>query len=51
MSIPHAQAAELGTELRGRRQRSVASLLGRTKVSPEQADLLMAGTAAVSVLV
>eukprot|EP00967_Tisochrysis_lutea_P091044 scaffold130496_cov18-Tisochrysis_lutea.AAC.1 len=40
-------AAELGQDMRGRRQRSVASILGRTKLTPQQADQLMAGTAAV----
>jgi hypothetical protein len=33
--------------MRGRRQRSVASILGRTKLTPQQADQLMAGSAAV----
>jgi len=41
------QAAELGQDLRGRRQSTVASILGRTKLTPQQADQLMAGSAAV----
>ena len=42
-----AQAKELGTDMRARRKRSVTSIIGRAKLTPEQADLLMAGSAAV----
>ncbi|KAF5829176.1 hypothetical protein DUNSADRAFT_16441 [Dunaliella salina] len=46
----HQEAAELGQDMRGRRQRSVASILGRTKLTPQQADQLKAGTAAARIL-
>lgn len=36
----HAAAAELATELKGRRKRSVASIIGRAKLTAEQADQL-----------
>lgn len=41
------QALELGVEVRGRRKRTVAAMIGRARLSPDQADALMAGTAAV----
>lgn len=42
------QAKELATDMKQRRKRSVTSIIGRAKLTPEQADKLMAGTAAVS---
>ncbi len=42
-----AQAGELAQDLANRRRRSVASILGRVQVTPEQAAQLMAGSAAV----
>ncbi len=41
------QARELGEEVRGRRKRTVAAMIGRARLTPDQADALMAGTAAV----
>lgn len=39
----HELAAELATDMRSRRKRSVAALLGRLQLNPEQADMLLAG--------
>ncbi|KAJ9513995.1 hypothetical protein QJQ45_021080 [Haematococcus lacustris] len=44
------QANELAKDLRGRRRSSVASLLARIQVSPEQRDQLLAGSAASRIL-
>ncbi len=42
------QADDLSQDLASRRKRSVASILGRTKVSAEQMGVLMAGSPSVS---
>ncbi|KAJ9513702.1 hypothetical protein QJQ45_015456 [Haematococcus lacustris] len=46
----HRQANELAKDLRARRRSSVASLLARIQVSPEQRDQLLAGSAASRIL-
>ena len=46
----HAEAAELAVDLKGRKKRSVASIIGRAKLTAEQADRLKAGTAAARIL-
>lgn len=46
----HADAAELAVDLKGRKKRSVASIIGRAKLTAEQADRLKAGTAAARIL-
>ncbi|KAL6763396.1 hypothetical protein V8C86DRAFT_2431838 [Haematococcus lacustris] len=46
----HRQANELAKDLRVRRRSSVASLLARIQVSPEQRDQLLAGSAASRIL-
>jgi hypothetical protein len=46
----HADAEELAVDMRSRRKRSVQSLIGRAKLSAEQADTLMAGSAASRIL-
>ncbi|KAG1675124.1 hypothetical protein FOA52_003347 [Chlamydomonas sp. UWO 241] len=46
----HADAEELAVDMRSRRKRSVQSLIGRAKLSSEQADALMAGSAASRIL-
>ena len=48
--ISHAAAAELASDLSSRRKRSVTSMIGRAKLTSEQADALMAGTAASRIL-
>lgn len=44
------QAADLGEELKGRRAKTVASILGRVKVTDDQAAAIMAGSAASRIL-
>ncbi|GAX85746.1 hypothetical protein CEUSTIGMA_g13161.t1 [Chlamydomonas eustigma] len=46
----HAAATDLAQELKGRRKRSVASIIGRAKLTTEQADVLKAGTSASRIL-
>jgi hypothetical protein len=46
----HAAAADLAQDLKRRRKRSVASIIGRAKLTAEQADMLKAGTAASRIL-
>lgn len=41
------QAKDLAGELKTRRKRSVASIIGRAQLTPEQADRLKAGSNAV----
>eukprot|EP00955_Chlamydomonas_euryale_P010412 111758-Chlamydomonas_euryale.AAC.15 len=48
--MAHAHAEELAEDMRERRKRSVASIIGRAQLTPEQADRLMAGTAASRIL-
>ncbi len=43
-----AQAEELAEDMRSRRRRSVASILGRVQLSEEEEYSLLAGTAPVS---
>lgn len=46
--IMHVQAKELEADLRLRRAKSVSHMIGRVQLNPEEADRLLAGTAAVS---
>lgn len=46
--ITRVQAKELEADLRLRRAKSVSHMIGRVQLNPEEADRLLAGTAAVS---
>ncbi|KAG2502226.1 hypothetical protein HYH03_000712 [Edaphochlamys debaryana] len=46
----HERAKELGEDLRARRKRSVAAMIGRAQLTPEQADKLLAGSNASRIL-
>ncbi|MEW5302808.1 MAG: hypothetical protein WDW38_004080 [Sanguina aurantia] len=46
----HAQAKELEADLRLRRAKSVSHMIGRVQLNPEEADRLLAGTAASRIL-
>lgn len=46
----HSAASELALDLATRRKRAVTSMIGRAKLTSEQADSLMAGTAASRIL-
>jgi hypothetical protein len=46
----HEEAKELASDMKQRRKRSVASIIGRAQLTPEQAEVLKAGSAASRIL-